>query len=168
MQTEPKHSSPWPTAMTDLDPGERLVIWAFRCWASGTESRPMVRSEFHRRFAPRHAEAAMGAFEGLVDAIRGAACRVLNHHAPCCPCVGPDEMCVVTLVAASQERDADLAHAAVHCLVCSDAVERASAAAEALGDTLARHGLALPSRVRQAACPSASGKLHAAAPRVLH
>jgi hypothetical protein len=166
MQTHQDRDVSSPPAMADLDPGERLLVWAFRSWVSGTENRPVVRAEFHRQLAPRQAAVALRALEDLVDAIQGAACRVLHYHAPCCPCVGPDEMCVVTLVAAAQERNTGLARAAAHCLVCPDASEQLAVAAEALGDVLARHGLALPQRVRVAGL--AAGQSHGMAQRVLH
>lgn len=168
MQTQLTGSVPWPVAMTDLDVGERIVIWAFRCWVSADENRPLVRSGLCDAFARGPAEAALLAFEEFVDAICGAAYRTIYYHAPGCPCVGVDEMYVATLVAASQERDAGSAAAATCCLVHPDGFDRASAAAEELGDALTRLGLTLPNRLRQPDGRVTLERLRTAMRRVIH
>jgi hypothetical protein len=168
MQTDLSGSVSWPAVMTDLDVGERIVIWAFRCWVSADENQPLVRSGLCEHFAPGRAEAALLAFEDFVDAICGAACRTIYYHAPGCPCVGVDEMYVATLVAASQDGDVGGAAAAARYLVHPDGFDRASAAAEVLGDALTRLGLTLPTRLRQPDGRVALGRLRTAMRRVIH
>ena len=51
----PANRAPWPTSMSELDPSERLIVWAFRRWVLGLrqnngEHWAFVWNEFARQF----------------------------------------------------------------------------------------------------------------------
>lgn len=137
----------WPTALSELELGERLIIWSFRRWVSGTEHWPVVWDEFSRQFAPETAPRAMRAFEQFVGAICCRARRVIHYHQACCACLGADEVCVLTVITAAQHDDSELAHATSRWLVHSDGVEALVSAASTLADLMAMEKLRLPQRI---------------------
>jgi len=78
-----------PTTLGQLDLAERLVVWSFRRWVSGTENWGLVEHEFRRQFAQAAAPGALRSFAMFVEALRCYARRVIRYHQPCCPCPRP-------------------------------------------------------------------------------
>ena len=146
---EPRH----PTTLGELDLAERLVVWSFRRWVSGTENWSLVDHEFRRQFGEGAAHGALRSFAMFVEALRCHARRVIRYHQPGCPCLGCDEVCVLTLVTAAQSEDRNLAQATGRWLVRAEGVAPLLEAAAALGRAMARRELCLPRRIGDDAKP---------------
>jgi hypothetical protein len=144
-----------PTTLGELDLAERLVVWSFRRWVSGTENWALVDHEFRRQFAEPAAKAALKSFAMFVEALRCHARRVIRYHQPGCPCLGCDEVCVLTLVTAAQAGDRNLAQATGRWLVRPEGLEALIDAAEALAQAMAHQDLRLPRRIGDDAKPLA-------------
>lgn len=91
-----------PAQMRDLESGERLLIWSFRRWVSGTRNWPMVWHEFLSRFRAEPGRTTLAAFVRVVDVIRANARRTIQYHQPCCPCLSEDEVLLTSMVGAAQ------------------------------------------------------------------
>jgi hypothetical protein len=142
-----------PTTLGELDLAERLVVWSFRRWVSGTENWALVEHEFRRQFAEGAAHGALRSFAMFVEALRCHARRVIRYHHPGCPCLGCDEVCVLTMITAAQVGDMNLAKATGRWLVRSEGLEDLVLAAGALGLAMARQELHLPRRIGDDAKP---------------
>ncbi|WP_341705829.1 hypothetical protein, partial [Ferrovibrio sp.] len=93
----------WPTSVQELTDGERLVVWAFRRWVSGPDQQlPLLAREFDRQFRRPDARPALAEFDGALTALSRHARRTIVHHQPCCACLGADEVCILSIVAALQ------------------------------------------------------------------
>ncbi len=93
------------TCTTELTEPERLLIWSFRRWASGSEHWPVVRHTLARQFGSRQGAITLEAFSHFMDVLRVGARRIINYHMPCCPCIGADELRVLVIVASAQHGD---------------------------------------------------------------
>ncbi len=142
-----------PTSLGELDLAERLVVWSFRRWVSGTENWALVEREFRRQFAEGAAHGALRSFAMFVEALRCHARRVIRYHQPGCPCLGCDEVCVLTMITAAQAGDMNLAKATGRWLVRAEGLEDLLQAAGALGQAMTRQDLHLPRRVGDDAKP---------------
>ncbi len=142
-----------PTSLGELELPERLVVWSFRRWVSGTENWALVEREFRRQFADAAAHGALRAFAMFVEALRCHARRVIRYHQPGCPCLGCDEVCVLTLVTAAQAGDTNLARATGRWLVRAEGLDGLIDAARTLGQAMARQELHLPRRLGDDALP---------------
>ena len=142
-----------PTSLGELDLAERLVVWSFRRWVSGTENWALVEREFRRQFAEGAAHGALRSFAMFVEALRCHARRVIRYHQPGCPCLGCDEVCVLTMITAAQAGDTNLAKATGRWLVRAEGLEDLLQAAGALGQAMTRQDLHLPRRVGDDAKP---------------
>jgi len=136
-----------PTTLGELDLAERLVVWSFRRWVSGTENWALVEHEFKRQFAQAAAHGALRSFAMFVEALRCHARRVIHYHQPCCPCLGCDEVCVLTMITAAQAGDTNLAKATGRWLVKPEGLGDLLQAAGDLGRAMARQDLHLPRRI---------------------
>jgi len=136
-----------PTTLGELDLAERLVVWSFRRWVSGTENWALVEREFRRQFAEGAVHGALRSFAMFVEALRCHARRVIRYHQPGCPCLGGDEVCVLTMITAAQAGDLNLAQATGRWLVRAEGLENLLEAAGALGQAMARQELHLPRRI---------------------
>ena len=141
------HTPHHPTSLSELELAERLVVWSFRRWVSGTENWALVEREFRRQFADTAAQGALRSFAMFVEALRCHARRVIRYHHPGCPCLGGDEICVLTMITAAQAGDTNLARATGRWLVRSAGLEPLTRAAGALGRAMARQDLHLPRRI---------------------
>jgi len=127
-----------PTTLGELDLAERLVVWSFRRWVSGTENWALVEHEFKRQFAQAAAQGALRSFAMFIEALRCHARRVIQYHQPCCPCLGCDEVCVLTMITAAQAGDTNLAKATGRWLVKPEGLADLLQAAGDLGRAMAR------------------------------
>ena len=147
MSVHAAEASYHPTTLGELDQPERLVVWSFRRWVSGTENWALVEREFRRQFADGAAHGALRSFAMFVEALRCHARRVIRYHQPGCPCLGCDEVCVLTMITAAQAGDLNLAKATGRWLVRADGLDDLMQAAAALGQAMARQDLHLPRRL---------------------
>jgi hypothetical protein len=145
----------WPTLLRELSDGERLIVASFRRWIAGwvnddpTQWR-IVSREFTEIFGTTAAKAALASLGRLINVLRLNACRTIEYHQPCCPCLGVDEACLVVLVASCQSGAPRLARAASSWFVVEDAVGDLLSGAILLADAMRRRGLILPDRPRAA------------------
>ena len=147
MSVQPVEAIYHPTTLGELDLAERLVVWSFRRWVSGTENWALVEHEFRRQFAEPAAHGALRSFAMFVEALRCHARRVIRYHQPGCPCLGCDEVCVLTIVTAAQAGDLNLAKATGRWLVKPEGLDALLQAAGTLGQAMARQDLHLPRRI---------------------
>ena len=133
-------------AVDTLTQGERLLLWSFRAWVSGTGHRPMVVREFGRIFPADDAGPAIRALDRSVAAIAGHARRAIVHHPVCGQQVTPDERVVLALFAAVQAERVELAVRLARWLVRPAGVTPLVAAAAALAFAMIENDLDLPER----------------------
>ena len=152
----------WPTLTADLHSSENLVVWSYRSWAmaiqAGGEQRwRLLRYEFRRQFGVASSEAALDRFSVMMRQIGSHARAPMQYHMPCCPCLGEQEVGVLSLVAACQARQWSLARRIASCLVDAEAAGSVIAAANAVADLMRRHLPPLPLRLgRQDEMPLAA------------
>lgn len=158
----------WPTSMNELDPSERLIVWAFRRWVLGLrenrgEHWSFVWNEFARQFGAREGKEALSGFAALIKGLQCHARRMVHHHQPCCPCLGADEAAVMCLVAACQSHQLSRARTLAEGLVEPDGVGELLQAGSRLARVMRRCALIFPERTgsvtigREAARPETTG-----------
>jgi len=156
--------APWPTRVQQLGEAERLVLWAFRRWVAGPEQLPMLAREFGRQFRRADARPALRALDAALAALSRQARRTIHHHQPCCACLGADEVCILSIVAALQGGAPAAARAMAQWLVRAGGVDAFVAALADLAACLSASGLDLPYRTRQrvarAAALPAPARIH--------
>jgi hypothetical protein len=138
----------WPTSVQELNEGERLVLWAFRRWVSGREHLPMLAREFDRQFRQSEARPALIALDAALGELTRHARRTIVYHQPCCACLGADEVCILSLVAALQNDAPAAARAMAQWLVRGEGVEAFITALNDFADCLGGSGHDLPYRTR--------------------
>ncbi|MFC3678235.1 hypothetical protein [Ferrovibrio xuzhouensis] len=139
----------WPTSVQELAEAERLVLWSFRRWVSGPEQLPMLAREFDRQFRRSDARPALLALDAALTGLSRHARRTIVHHQPCCPCLGADEVCFVSIVAALQGGAPQAARAMAQWLVRAPGLEAFVAPLDEFAACLTGSGLDLPYRTRQ-------------------
>lgn len=147
-----------PTTVQELSEGERLVLWAFRRWVCGPEHLPMLAREFDRQFRRSDAQPALQCFDAALTALARNARRTIVYHQPCCACLGVDEVCFLSIVAAAQTGAGSAARAMTAWLVRSDGVDAFLQPLEAFADYLDSSGHDVPYRTarRKAGEPAAA------------
>ena len=138
-----------PTRLQELSEGERLVLWAFRRWVSGREHLPMLAREFARQFRQSEARPALIALDAALTGLTRHARRTIVYHQPCCACLGADEVCLISIVAALQNGATMAARAMAQWLVRREGVDDFTIALNDFSDCLSGSGHDLPFRVRQ-------------------
>lgn len=149
-------SGHWPTSVQELSEGERLVVWAFRRWVSGPEHLPMLAREFERQFRRNEARPALIALDAALTGLTRHARRSIVYHQPCCACLGADEVCVISIVAALQAGASAAARAMAQWLVRMEGVEAFVAPLDRLAEHLADSGHDLPYRTQRRIAPRVS------------
>lgn len=147
-QIEHKASGHWPTSVQELNDGERLVLWAFRRWVSGSEHLPMLAREFDRQFRQVEARPALIALDAALIVLTRHARRTIVYHQPCCACLGADEVCIISIVAALQNDATTAARAMAQWLMRGEGIDGFIAALENFADCLSGSGHDLPYRTR--------------------
>jgi hypothetical protein len=144
----PRARCPW-TWLTDLAEGEQLVVWAFRTWLEGSDSRPALANAFLLHCGILNAEAAGKNFERLADTLACHSRRTLGFHRAECIAVSASERTLLALIAAVQADNRDYAAAVIRWLVPREAAADVERHATAFAGVLALSGLELPVRVAQ-------------------
>jgi hypothetical protein len=93
----------------DLTEPERLVVGCFRRWLAGGTQREMLWRLLAHELAPGEARTALRGLEAMIRVLTAHARRNITYHQPCCPCIGPDEVGLLTLVTAVQRDQPALA-----------------------------------------------------------
>lgn len=139
----------WPTHVQELNEGERLVVWAFRRWVCGPQHLPLLAREFDRQFRRAEARPALQALDSALSGLTRHARRTIVYHQPCCACLGADEVCFLSIVAALQSGAHQAAGAMAQWLVRREGVQDFVAALDELAECLSGSGHDLPYRTRQ-------------------
>ena len=142
----------WPTSTGELDPPERLIVWALRRWVRGLRANDgaqwvLVWKEFGRQFNGADGTLALAGFARLMDGLQRRARRVMRLHQACCPCLSADEIALVGFVASCQGQMGSAAKARAEWLVRGDGVGDLLEAGAQLADVMDRHGMTLPQRI---------------------
>lgn len=137
--------------MADLEPGEEILVRAFRRWVLGLrentgEQWSSVWNDFARRFGARDAKEALTGLAGIVKGLQCHARRTIHHHHPCCPRLHADEVSIVCFVAACQDRRTRSVRALAEWMVHLDGVGDLLAGGLSVAGILGRHALRLPQR----------------------
>lgn len=149
--------SPRPTLVKELAESERLVLWAFRRWVAGPEHLPMLAREFDRQFRRSDARPALIALDTALSVLSRQARRTIIYHQPCCACLGIDEVCFLSIVAAAQAGASTAARAMAQWLVLSEGVAAFLQALDEFAECLSESGHDLPYRT----APRAGSPLYA-------
>ena len=141
---------PRPRRLSELAPGEQLLLRSLRHWLVGYHTNDAthwawVMHELERAFDAEVAHAILAGIEKVLRSICNYSRRPVQHHQPCCPCLGNDEALLMALVAACQAHDPRAAaRIAVGFVGPADGVGDLIAAGSALGAALQRGGQHLP------------------------
>ncbi|SLN30339.1 hypothetical protein [Oceanibacterium hippocampi] len=140
-----------PAEMADLEPVERFIVWCFRRWVIGAHDRStdhwgMVWNELAGGLGAADGREALTQFSGMIRALQEHARKTIHHHGPCCPCLGPDELRFIRLIAACQHRRPGEARALAEWMILPDGATALLQAATRLGQILRAHDVMLPDR----------------------
>lgn len=150
--TFPDQSGGRPAWLKDLTESEGLLVWTFRHWCAGAVTGDhrhwfLVRKAFSERLGAERGRLALVCFERLFRSLAAHGLRPLRYHRPCCPCLGEDEVWLVSLVAACQRGVAagfGVAYGHVGEAGLAGFCETAIAFATAFGGALPWHDLGQP------------------------
>ena len=154
----PSFPAPKPTTIQELEPAERVLIWAVRCWTSAGWRQQAVWRDFVLRFGS-DALAVTTAFERLIRALDRGARRSLVWGQPDAPPLQADELCLLLLISALQREESALAAAVLGWLVTPVAKQTAMGAAVALARELDAAEMICPLRVATARIAGATPAL---------
>jgi hypothetical protein len=130
----------------DLTEPERLVLQCFRRWLAGGAQHDMLWRQLTRELPASDARAALGGLEAMIRVLTAHAHRNIAYHHPCCPCIGPDEVGLLTLVTAVQREQPALAHLVAANFVRPGRTRMLLAAADLFAGALKRGARELPLR----------------------
>jgi len=143
--------------LVDLTEGEQLVLSCFRRFLAGPQHREMLgRALAHEFDAPRARDALKG-LEATIRVLTAHASRNIAYHRPCCPCVGPDEIALLTVVTAVQRGQPELAQLVARNFVPEPRIGLILGAVEMFAEALRRAAVELPLRFAYCAEPALDG-----------
>jgi len=130
----------------DLTEPERLVIHCFRHWLAGGARHEMLWRRLTYDLHTSNARAALGGLEAMIQLLTAHAHRNIAYHHPCCPCIGPDEVGLLTLVTAVQRAQPALAQLVAANFVRPSGTKMLLAATDLFAAALKRGARELPLR----------------------
>jgi hypothetical protein len=137
----------------DLSESEQLVVNCFRRWLAGPGHREALWRTLSRELEPAAARTALQGLEATIRALTAHASRNISYHRPCCPCVGPDEVGLLTLVTSVQRGQPELARHVAANFVPAERIGLVIAAVGVFATALADAEVQLP--LRYAFCSEA-------------
>ena len=128
-----------------LSPGELLVLQSFRRWVIGHRCRDprqwtTVWNDLAGTLGGKAGRQALNALIAMIQTICSYAGRTIEHHQPCCRCLGDDELCVLALVGHCQRAEFLAARDLAESLVVADGVPELLGAAGRLAAVLDSQG----------------------------
>ena len=132
--------------VSDLTEAERLVLHCFRRWLAGGAQHEMLWRQLAHELRAPDARAALGGLEAMIQVLGAHAHRNIAYHHPCCPCIGPDEVGLLTLVTAVQREEPALAQHVAASFVRPGGTRMLLAAAGLFASALRRGAQELPLR----------------------
>jgi hypothetical protein len=143
---KPRFPAPKPTTIQELEPAERVLVWAVRSWTAAGWRQQAVWRDFAARFGS-DALTVMTAFERLLRDLEQGARRPLVWGAPDVHGLQVDELCLLLLISALQGEETALAGSILGWLVTPAAKRGVLSAAEALARELEEAEMICPLRV---------------------
>jgi len=140
--------------LADLTESEQLVLSCFRRFLAGPQHREMLWRALTHEFDSAEARAALKGLEATIRVLTVHATRNIAYHRPCCPCVGPDEVALLTMVTAVQRGEPELAHLVARNFVPEPRIGLILGAVAVFTEALTRAAVELP--LRFAHCAEAS------------
>ena len=140
----------------DLTEAEQVVLGCFRRWLSGPTHREMLERSLAYELTPGEARAAMKGLEATIRVLSAHASRNIRYHHPCCPAMAPDEVGLISLVAAVQRRQSQLADLVAERFVAREGVRPLLAATAMFAAALEQGTIRLP--LRFAYCESGAAE----------
>lgn len=145
----------------DLAESERLVVQSIRRWLAGGPQHEMLWRQLARELPAADARAALGGLEAMIRVLGAHARRNIAYHHPCCPCIGPDEAGLLSLVTAVQRAQPALAHHIAAQFVRPAGMKMLLAAADLFAGALKRGARELPLRFAYGAAEAEAAPLPA-------
>lgn len=132
--------------LADLTESEQLVLSCFRRFLAGPQYREMLWRSLTHEFEVADARAALKGLEATIRVLTAHASRNIAYHGPCCPCVGPDEIALLTVVTAVQRGEAELAQLVARNFVPEPRIALMLGAVAVFAEALRRAAVELPLR----------------------
>lgn len=156
----------WPSSMPELTLAELLLIRAFRRWCLGIQLNAahhlsILRDAFTEQLGGEDGKLATASFVTLLVRLQDQARHQIHYHQPYCPCIGADEVWLVSFVGALQHGDFLHARYLAEWMVCEDGVGGLLEAGGSIASTLRTHSLEIPNRHR-------SGRPAKTGPNTIH
>ena len=145
-------NKPPPRRLDELGETEAMVLRCLRHWLAGFQHQDhlawsMAWNDLAGSLGAQRARLALTALTGLVRALCGHRRRIISYHQPCCPCLGADELSVLSLIADCQsDASGETAHLRAAWLVTPAGVPTLVAAARRFSDSLGEHELRIAGR----------------------
>lgn len=130
----------------DFTESEQLVLSCFRRFLAGPQHREILARTLAHDLAPAEARAAMKGLEATIRVLTAHASRNIAYHRPCCPCVGGDEVALLTVVTAVQRGETILARMVARNFVPEERLGLILGAVSVFADALKRTAVELPLR----------------------
>lgn len=149
-----------PHRMQEATETERLLIWSYRRWVLGMRTHEeghwmRVWRELNCCFGKETARTILSGLQGIISGIGNHARRSVRIHPPCCGFICPDEMSVVTLVAACQRRNYPTARRIAEWLVRDEGMSGLLEGAGRIASALNANRRYLPDRMLRDTNPDA-------------
>lgn len=114
-----------PGTLEELTMGERLAVRSFRRWIQGAVGDTGLHGRLLWQgladaLGEQDAHAALMALSHLIRTLQGYARRRFAYHQPCCSALTLDELAVLRMLSACQQRQLDLARGRALWLVHAD------------------------------------------------
>ena len=132
--------------LADLTEPEQFVLGCFRRWLAGPAQREILWRTLSYELDSGEARTALKGLEIVIRAVTAHAHRNVSYHQPCCPCVGGDEIGLLTLVTAVQREQPELARLVARNFVHAEGMTTLLAAASVFAAALKRADVELPLR----------------------
>lgn len=146
MVTDVPELPPPTDRFSDLAESEQFVLGALRRWLAGAGQREVLWRTLAHELAPARARAALKGLEATIRVLTAHAARNIEYHRPCCPCVGPDEIGMLTMITAVQRGQAALARLIARNFVAPERVSLILATVGVFAAALGAAGVELPLR----------------------
>ena len=91
--------------LDELDPVEAGAVRCLRLWGSGPGAEDRLRRDFARGLGPDHGLRAADTLSDICSLCAHHGRRPLMRRAETCPCLGADECCFATFIAAAGSGD---------------------------------------------------------------
>ncbi|MEJ6403252.1 hypothetical protein [Yoonia sp. 2307UL14-13] len=133
--------------LAELDSVEAASVIYLRLWSNGPNSRCDIWQDIATSLGAERADRALDAFGQLCGLCGRFGRRPLMRHAVECRCLGADEACFATFIAAAADGDRDDAMLMATLLVRPDIAPLITSLAADFGLALKQMNLTAPSKV---------------------